>query len=289
MRKFIVLFLYSVFCFTNNYAQSIEQKIEDLYAFKITDLDEKQLEEKYKELDSFWKFLNTDTTNYLPQIREELTEKGHSSYFYFDMCSYLEMQGYNSDKNTIARALGNIKWADIGSWELVDKMHNFALNGIDVTNLVMQVLQFNKYRLTNQETGEEFNQGKLLAYLLLPLKKEVYLDKLMIEFPTGIQEAKRSIVTLLWLTNSTIGDNQLIEYSKCDTLDIDVRGYADRLINRFQPTDEERTKYDSLQPIEKKQLLSSRYHDAIINWNSESWNTAIQVSKLMHFYALKLD
>lgn len=290
MKLITLIFLFLTICFSNCFTQSIKEKIQSVYSFKITDLPAKELEAKYKELDKFWQELNADTATNLPIIRKELQRTGHSSYFYFDMSSYLEMQSYkSSDKRIIEGALKKIEWTEIGTWELVEKLRDFSLNGIDVTGLAFQLLKQEKVRLVNPETQEVFNQGKLLAYLLLPSKKEVYLETISNLFENSSAESQRSIITLLWMSNTLFGDEKLQKIAGNKTVNPEVRSYASRLMQRFPPNETEIGKYASLNPDEKKQILASLYSKTILEWNGDTWNQLIELSKLMHYFQVRRD
>lgn len=284
-----VLFI-SFTCFSNCFPQLTEVKIKEIYSFKVTDLPAKDLEVKYKQLDQLWQELNADTASNLPVIRKELQKSGYSSYFYFDMSSYLEMQSYrNSDKRIIADALKRIEWTDIGTWELIEKLRDFSLNGIDVTGLAFQLLKQEKVKLTNPETGEVFNQGKTLAYLLFPVKKELYLNAISSHFENASAESQRSIITLLWMSNTAFGDERLQKMVTDKSLNSEVRSYATRLMQRFPPEEDTINKYIDLNTEEKKLLLVNQYDKILTEWSENTWDQLIALSKLMHYFRIQLD
>lgn len=284
MRAGVLLIYFLTSCFLLSYAQSFEEKIKTVYSFKIADLTAKDLEAKYKQLDNFWQELNADTTMYLPKVRKELVKPGYSSYFYFDMSSYLEMHSAkDADKRIIEKALKNILWTELSTWELIEKLRDFSVAGIDVTDVTFQLLKQDKVKIVNPDTGETFNQGKILAYLLLPLKRELYLKKIVAYFEQATPESQRSIVTLLWMTNTTVGKKQL-ETIASTCKDIDVRSYASRLIKRFPPSDVELAAYKDLLPDVRKITLTGVYNKALLNWDLKSWDQLILCSKLMHYY-----
>ncbi len=289
MMNKVLLLINLFFLFSNVYSQSFKEKIELVYSFKIADLTDKQLESKYKQLDMFWQELNSDTSKNFPLLRRELLKTNYSSYFYFDMCSYLEMHSKSSsDRQVIESALKNIVWTDISTWELVDKMREFSLNKIDVSSVALQLLQQEKVKLIDPDSKEIFNQGKLLAYLLLPLKNAIYLDKLTSNFEKYSPESQRSIITLLWITNTNYGIEKLEIISK-SAKDVDVRSYAIRLIKRFQPTEVELKETVSLSASDKSKLLISQFNKANLEWDLTSWDRLIMISKLMHYNAIRLS
>lgn len=289
-NKFIFLFLILSIYFSNGYSQSIKEKIESIYSFKIAELSSKDLENKYKQLDKFWQELNVDTTKNLPIIRKELQASGHSSYFYFDMSSYLEMHSFKaSDKRIIEGAIKKIEWTEIGTWELIEKLRDFSLNGIDVSEIAFQLFKQEKLKLTDPESGEIFNQGKITAYLLLPLKKELYLEKVNVLFDKLTPESQRSAISLFWLTNTKYGNERLQEITKNMKYSMEVRVYAGRLLNQNYVSDEDKKTYATMKEAELKQSLVKPYNTALISWDNHSWDKLIQLSKLMHFYGVTSD
>lgn len=289
MRTAILLIYFLTGYILVGYSQSFEEKIKGIYSFKIADLTAKDLEAKYKQLDNFWQELNADTATYLPKVRKELIKTGYSSYFYFDMSSYLEMHSAKeSDRHIVEKALKNILWTELSTWELIEKLRDFSVSGIDVTDVTFQLLKQDKVKIVNPDTGESFNQGKILAYLLLPLKRELYLKKIAAYFEQATPESQRSIVTLLWMTNTTFGKKQL-ETIASTCKDIDVRSYASRLIKRFPPSDVELAAYKDLLPDVRKITLTGVYNKALLSWDLKSWDQLILCSKLMHYYECVIE
>lgn len=285
MKKIGLILSILINCISNSFAQSFKEKVETVYSFKIAELSPKDLENKYKQLNLFWQELNADTATYLPLIRKELQNQNHSSYFYFDMSSYLEMQSMKEkDKRIIEKAINNIQWQEIGTWELIEKMRDFSLNGIDVSGGAFQLLKQEKIKLTDPETGEVFNQGKILAYLLLPLKKELYVEKMSYNFNEASPESQRSIITLFWMVNSPFTNEKLKSISENNLVNPEIRSYASRLLKRFSPTESELALYKDIPTDERKQLLEKKYTASFLNWDKQSWDNLILFSKLRRYY-----
>lgn len=293
MKSSLFLFLFTTFSHTLIYSQSFKEKIESIYSFKIADLQAVDLEKKYKQLDAFWQELNADSTTYLPMIRKELQKTGYSSYFYFDMSSYLEMKSTRKkDLEIVENALKNITWTDISTWELVEKMREFALSGINITEVTFQLLKQEKIKLTDPDSKEVFNQGKLLAYLLLPLKTELYSKKMDALFDSSTPESQRSIVTLFWMTNTNFGKTKLEEIAvnkRKIAVTIEVKSYADRLLRRFSPLDSELLPYNAMTEEQRKIKLTQEYKRIVMEWDTKSWDKLILTSKLMHHFQIVLD
>lgn len=288
MNQLYLFFYFILFSLTTTYSQSFEEEVKVIYNFKINDLTTQELESKYKQLNDFWSKLNEDTTTNLLKIRTELAKTDYSSYFYFDMTSYLQINSTSSsDKLLIEEAIKNIDWSEIGTWELVEKLREFAINDINVVNAVLNLMKQKNLNVSNPETKEMFNQGKIVCYLLLPLKADSYIDVLNNEFKIALTEQQRSIITLFWLSNSKEGTEKLAEIAKT-TKDVDTRSYANRLLYRYNPSEEQLKPFSNLDENDRDQHLLLAYNQLISDWDNETWDKLILTTRIMHYYKLSI-
>lgn len=288
MNQLSLILYFILFSLTTTYSQSLEEKIKVIYNFKINDLTTQELESKYKQLNEFWSELNEDTTTNLLKIRAELAKTDYSSYFYFDMTSYLQINSTSfSDKLLIEEALKSIDWSEISTWELVEKLREFAINDINVVNAVLNLMKQKNLSISNPETNELFNQGKIVCYLLLPLKSINYIEVLANEFEIGLTEPQRSIITLFWLSNSNEGTEKLVKIAKT-AKDVDTRSYANRLLYRYNPSEEQLKPFSDLDENERNQQLLLNYSQLISDWNNETWDKLILTTRIMHYYKLSI-
>ncbi|MCO5261103.1 MAG: hypothetical protein M9916_13270 [Crocinitomicaceae bacterium] len=284
----LILILFLLIFKLDCYAQSFEDKLKDIYNFNYTTISQQNLEKKNLQLAEFWDELNKDTATFLPKIRKELTINTYPSYFYFDMCSYLSIHSTKkADRSIIENALQFIQWSEMNQWEFVDKLRTFSTNGMNVMGAVSNLLNIKKLSITNPATNQRFNQGEVTAYLLLPLSPEKYINQLDKLYDTINLEAQRTIITVLWLSNTQYGNASLENKAKT-TSDIDVRSYVNRLMYRFHPSQELIGKYESLNEIERNNLLLKTYYKTIDDWNVESWNNLIQLTKLLHYFSIQV-
>lgn len=283
----IMLFLLN----SMSYAQRTINELHELYNFKPKELSLKDAEVKYKKINALWVEMNADTTYYLPLIRQELLTTTHASYFYFDLSSYLEMYATTSkDRRIIEKAIQQIQWDEIGTWEVAEKLRDFAGNGIDVTSVAFQLFAKEKVKLVNPETKEVFNQGKLMAYILLPAPKSTYLKKLVDALPTVSEESKRTAISLLWLSNTELGNTVLTSiYAPESTYSTDIRAYANRLMKSYFLDEKELENWIELDEVERKQKLIAAYQDLILVWTNESWNQLVLLTKKIHYFSIVID
>lgn len=285
--KFVLNFLVFLFiCNTITYSQSFKEKVESIYNFKIATLTPDEAIKKNEELRLFWKEMDKDTANFLPQIRKVLTIPNQPSYLYFDLCSYLNIQSFKpSDNALIEQAIANINWADMNQWELIEKYRTFALSGINVVNGVKTLFKTTKINVLNPLINKTFNQGEIAAYLLLPLKPQKYVTPLAEIYDTISTEAQRTVITILWLSNTQVGDEKLQLFAKT-TKDIDVRSYANRLLYRFPPSQELIAPLEAMNEQQRAADLMQNYFQSVAEWKADSWQKIIQTTQLMHYFKL---
>lgn len=282
-RKQMLAFI-AISIATLGFGQNFSQKVDSIYNFKVGDLKPDVLTKKLKEIDGFWQEMNADKSQFLPLVRKELAVAGHASYFYFDMASFVGLYSdKKQDEELVSNALGFIEWSDLNEWEFAHQLKGFANDGIFIYPSISKLLQRDKVKITNPESKEVFNQGKLLAYILLSSTNESDIQALIKEYPTLKPEAQRSVLTLLYLLNYADGNKQLAQMAK-QTKDIDVRAYAQRL-NKVSTLSEEDKKYvsDALAKEGEEQLqtlIELRFY-AISNWSADSWNILIASTKML--------
>jgi hypothetical protein len=275
-----------IICNTVIYSQSFKEKVETIYNFKIAALTPEEALKKNEELRLFWNEMDNDTAYYLPQIRKVLTIPNQPSYLYFDLCSYLDIQSFKSSDNAlIEQAIAHINWVDMNQWELIEKYRTFALSGINVVNGVKTLFKTTKINVLNPTINKTFNQGEIAAYLLLPLKPQKYVTPLAEIYDTISTEAQRTVITIMWLSNTQVGDEKLQLFAKI-TKDIDARSYANRLLYRFSPSQELIAPFAAMNEQQRTADLMQNYFQSVAEWKSDSWEKIIQSTQLMHYFKL---
>lgn len=214
-------------------AQNLQQEIQSVYNFSPQKLTDKEMQEKSIMLDDFWKKVKSDTTKYLPLLRNELESNAHVPFFYFDGSSLLlSIDANNYHKHLAAKAISKCDINDINRRAYVGILNKLANDGFDVTNAAVKILSDSSYSFFIPQHVFTFNQGYCLSYCLLPLDPSIYIDTLITLFKyIDNISVKKSIITTLWFAHTCKGDELLKHVSEDSKVNLEVRGYAKRILS----------------------------------------------------------
>lgn len=187
-------------------AQSISNEIDSIYNFKPSKLKRQEQESKGVVMDKFWNKIKTDTTKFMPMLREELQTNAHNPFFYFDGSSLL-LSLTNNREDTILSidAIAKCDVKDISRRMFVTIINKFAHQGFDVTKPALKILDEENYHFFIPQHAFDFNQGYCLTYMLLPQNNIRYIDTLIVSFSNLSTSAQKSVITALWFTATCKG------------------------------------------------------------------------------------
>jgi len=79
-----IVFIGLYFVSNTIYGQDFKQSIDRVYNFNPASISDEERIAKSSQLDSIWNLVKSDTTKYLGELRQELKDTSHHSFFYFD-------------------------------------------------------------------------------------------------------------------------------------------------------------------------------------------------------------
>ena len=221
--------------------------VDNVYNFSPHKLTKADQQKKIPSLDVFLNEIKSDTSKYLPLLRNELNSPNHNPYFYYDgaviLCS---ISNTENDKMIAANSLAKCDLSDIPSEAYVRILNEFSNDGINVTRAAVKILNDTAFTFFLPQHAMYFNQGDCLAYMLLPGKQDFYIDTLISSFKFVNPNAQKSILFTSWLSYTCKGDS-LIRASMTDkTLNKDVSDYSKEMMKSPELTNEIKEYINSL-------------------------------------------
>jgi hypothetical protein len=205
--------------------------VDKIYDFSPSKLTSAEQEKKVPKLDGLWKKVKADTTKYLPLLRNDLNSPNHNPYFYYDGAALLLSLTKNDYDNTIAAsAIAKCDLADIEPKEYVKTLNRLANDGIDVTKASVKILNDTSFFFFLPQHVMYFRQDNCLTYMLLPQKKEFYVDTLISLFKSVNPNAQKSILYTFWIAYTCKGDSLINDAMDDKTLSKEVSKYAKELM-----------------------------------------------------------
>jgi hypothetical protein len=242
---------------TQSFCQSMSADIDNIYNFSPNKLTRKEQEGKIKYLDEFWNKVKSDSTLYLPQLRRELTTNTHNPYFYFDGTGLLlSISHTKADKILAAESIAKCDLKDIDQKIYVQTLNSLAFDSINISKAALKILDYPNFRFYLVQHVMYFNQDNCLAYCLLPMNDNFYIDTIINRFSTADTTGQFSILYTLWLGYSCKGDSLIHASSKNIALPKVVRDFADTLSQVNYPIDNDNVgkSFDQLIDMHKRAL-----------------------------------
>lgn len=217
-------------CFT----QSLHDDIKQTYDFSPSKLTRDEQNKKIPLMDDFWKKVKSDTSKYLNELRTELEADGNPKFFYFEGGQLLlSISEKISDQKIVLSAVLKSDPADIDRRTYVKTLNFLAMSNLNTTEAALRILDEKDYKFFIPEHAFYFNQGYCLTYSLFPTNPSFFEAKVFERFKSESDiNIKKSIVTLLWFTNSCNGNKFLNELITNNQADSEVVDYTKDLLTR---------------------------------------------------------
>jgi hypothetical protein len=280
-KKLSIIFTFIIsasFCQDSLEIQNnFKKQIDNIYNFHVQKLSKEEHLEVTKNLDTLFKKIESDTTLYLPLLREELKTDGHFPYFYYD-CSHLLMlkSEKKSDLQICANAFIKCDIKEVGRKEYVQLNTFLAKNGIDVTKSAIKILDDSSFEFLADKHFFTYTKSYCLLYCLHNLNPQLYTETLISYFnKTKDEDAQRAIITVLWFSYSCKGDEFLKSLNKKTTLNKHVLEYSKNILTYDNMNDMFEMVYEKIQGDD---LLDFKNH-ALSNFTDEAINELDFVTK----------
>lgn len=207
--------------------QSLKAQIDSVYNFKPSKLSKAEQQARFPAMDKLFNQIKNDTVQYLPQLRNELSNTGHNAYFYYDGCALLLSLSHTvADKNLIANTIVKADLEDLNREMYTRMLNKLANDGINITAAALKILKDDKFTFFIPQHVFTFTQGYALAYLLLPQNNTSYIDSLISIFKASSPVAQKSILMTLWFAYSCKGDAFLKAAIEDKSLSENIRTFA---------------------------------------------------------------
>jgi hypothetical protein len=218
----------------NCFSQTLHEDVKQTYDFSPGKLNKEEQDKKIPLMDDFWNKVKSDTTKYLNELRTELRIEGNPKFFYFEGGQLLLSISRNiTDKKIVLDAILKSDLSDVDRRTLVGTLNYLAKSNLNTTEVSLKILDDKEFKFFIPEHAFYFNQGYCLTYSLLPTKAEFYLDAVTNRFKEEKDiNTKKSIVTLLWFSNSCSGNDFLNGLLTDKTIEKEVLDYTKNLLAR---------------------------------------------------------
>ncbi len=156
--------------------QEMHERVQALYSFHPSQLNNAELKKKSDEMDRFWGDVKGNTDVTLPLLRVELRNAQKGSFFLTDGSELLlDLSKTSEDKQLASDALARTDLRDTQSGTYFFTVHNLACDGINTTAAALHILDDPAFRVSVPQHAMVLDQRMALMYLLLSMKDDIWV------------------------------------------------------------------------------------------------------------------
>lgn len=216
-------------------AQEVDEfssTVRSVYGFEPHTLTDAQISAKSDEMDKFWGLVKSDTSRYLPLLRQALGDATNPSFFAYDGSKLLlSLSNRPEDRQLALRAIPRCDLRDVQPKDYLYTVFSFAREGRDTADAAFKILSDDQFRVIVPEHALTLGQDFSFMYLLLPLPESMYLDRAIAALDSERNPtSQKSLLRLLWYTVTEAGDQAIVKVSGSDAHPAEVRDLAKQLL-----------------------------------------------------------
>jgi hypothetical protein len=216
----------------SGYSQTnIHKEILETYSFQPHQLTRDQQGQKSVVLDSFWKKATERKSDYIPALRQELTDFSNPPFFLYDGSMLLmNLSQTAEDRKVVLAAIAHSDLRDIDEKAYFNVVHDLAAQGENTTAAAFHILEDPKFHIFVPEHVLNLAQNYCLIYMLMPTAQSYWeqasIDRLRTEKePT----AQQSLLLLLWYAQTEAADKAILSFVQDESNASASRDFARKL------------------------------------------------------------
>ena len=231
--RFLVLSLLLARSATGQSA-SIHQQIQQTYNFQPHLLSNQQITEKSAALDQLWTKAKNERSQYIPALRQELSDFKNPIFFFYDgSMLLLSLSDTPADRKIALAAMARCDLRDVQAKDYFLQVHRMASLNENTTAAAFHVLEEPKFTVFIPQHVLTLGQNYVLIYLLLSTDQDYWLQPAMDRLKTERDEtAQRSLLLLLRYAQTDAADQAMSVFAADASKPSSSRTYAQELVHR---------------------------------------------------------
>jgi hypothetical protein len=213
---------------------SVHQQIQQTYSFQPHLLSNQQITEKSAALDQLWTKAKKERSQYIPALRQELSDFKNPIFFLYDgSVLLLSLSDTPADRKIALAAMAHCDLRDVQAKDYFLQVHRMATWNEDTTAAAFHVLEQPKFTVFIPQHVLTLGQNYVLIYLLLPTDQDYWLQPAVDRLKTERDEtAQKSLLLLLWYAQTDAADQAMSAFAADASKPSASRTYARELVHR---------------------------------------------------------
>jgi hypothetical protein len=218
--------------------QEMHERVQALYSFHPSQLNDEERKKKSDEMDRFWGDVKGDTDVTLPLLRVELRNARQGSFFLTDGSELLlDLSKTSEDKQLASDALARTDLRDTQSGTYFFTVHNLACDGVNTTAAALHILDDPTFHVAVPQHAMVLDQRMALMYILLSMKDDIWVKPAEERFANERNvKAKLALVFAFSYAQTDEGDAELIRIANDSSQPDDIRKQTQELLDNAHKT-----------------------------------------------------
>jgi hypothetical protein len=212
----------------------LHHEILQVYDFQPHALNSAQIAQKSAALDQFWSKAKSQSANYIPGLRKELSDFSNPPFFLYDGSKLLlSLSPTPSDRKLVLAAISHSDLRDVRFGDYFMLVHSMADEGEDTSAASFHILEEPKFQVFIPQHSLTLGQDSCLIYMLLPTNQDFWIHPAaeLLGRETDLT-AQKSLLLLLFYAQTPEADRAITGFSNDANKPQGARIYANELIHR---------------------------------------------------------
>jgi hypothetical protein len=202
-----------------------------VYNFSPAQLNDEERTTISSKLDSVWTLIENDTAKYLPELRKELADSTHFSFFYFDGSALLmQLSQTKSDLELISKALLRCELDGVSHYQFLGMAMTLAHHQINTLDIAKKIIKLEEWKPFVYQHFIYWGKDFSLIWLLYPLDDKMFVNEIIPLFDEVNDDSKMAILSFLWYSCTCVGENFIKECAKNTNLSKEIQNHASVLV-----------------------------------------------------------
>src|SRR5579884_1770915 len=214
--------------FAGAQSSSIHEEIQRTYNFQPHTLTDAEITQKSGVLDQFWTRAKSQSSVYVPALRQELADSHNPPFFLYDgSMLLLTLSDTPVDRKVALAAIAHSDLRDVQPDAYFSQVHRLATLNEDTTAAAFHILEEPDFKVVIPQHALTLGQNYSLVYMLLPTNPDYWLQPAIDRLRSERDEtAQKSLILLLWYAQTNAADQAIATFAADATRPAVARDYA---------------------------------------------------------------
>ena len=201
-------------------------RVESVFSFPCN-ISEKSAKENNREIDSFCKYVEANTSERIPLLRNELkTYKGNGPFLFSGASLLMNNSSDSSDLTLVITSFSRVDMCGIDNSSFFSRVHWIGLKGIDTFPAMLRIIDSDKFEAFLPSRSMNLDKEYAVLFCSIVSDEKFWLDRMLLKLSSEQNSsAAKTLITAIAFSVTEKGQNAIDKCVKT-TRDESLRKYA---------------------------------------------------------------